>query len=106
MQYFAMVFGALFVPYLVIQKCRQTMTTTGVGATYNYLTQAAPAQAAVPTTSFQQAISVGGATPEAASAAPHQGGCNDLTEVVAPTMRQNEIGSPTALQFMGRKITV
>ena len=32
--------------------------------------------------------------------------CSDLTEVVAPTMRQNEIGSPTALQFMGRKITV
>ena len=72
MQYFAMVSGALFVPYLVIQKCRQAATTTSAGATYNYLTQAAPAQAAVTTTSFQQAIAVGGATSEATPAAPHQ----------------------------------
>ena len=48
--------------------------------------KAAPAQAAVITTSFQQAISVGGVTPEATAAAPHQGGCNDLVnEVVSPT---------------------
>ena len=32
--------------------------------------------------------------------------CSDLTEMVAPTMSQNEIGALTALQFMGRKITV
>jgi len=41
MQYFAMVSGALFVPYLVIQRCKQTTTATGAGATYNYLNQAA-----------------------------------------------------------------
>jgi hypothetical protein len=56
MQYFAMVSGALFVPYVVVQKCRQTTTTTGAGAIYDYLTQAASAQAAVTTTSFQQDI--------------------------------------------------
>ena len=108
MQYFTMVSGALFVPYLVVQKCRQATTTTGVGATYNYLTQAAPAQAAITTTSFQQAIAVGGATPEAASAAPHQGECNDLakSEVVSPTAGQREVVSPAAVQFMGKKIVV
>ena len=71
MQYFAMVSGALFMPYLVLQRCKQT--ATGAGATYNYLNKAAPVQAAVTTTSFQQDISVGGAIPEAASAVPHQG---------------------------------
>jgi len=68
--------------------------------------KAAPARATVTTTSFQQAISVGGATPEAASAAPHQGGCSNLTDMVAPRVHQNEIGTSTALEFMGRKITV
>ena len=104
MQYFAMVSGALFVPYLVIQKCRQAATTTSAGATYNYLTQAAPAQAAVTTTSFQQAIAVGGATSEATPAAPHQGGCSNFTDVDS-RVSQNEIGASTAL-FMGEKISV
>ena len=49
--------------------------------------KAAPAQAAVITTSFQQAISVGGVTQEAASA--------DLV---------NEVVSPTAVQFISKKI--
>ena len=104
MQYFAMVSGALFVPYLVIQKCKQAATTTSAGATYNYLTQAAPAQAAVTTTSFQQAIAVGGATSEATPAAPHQGGCSNLTNVET-RLGKNGIDVPTAL-FMGKKISV
>ena len=51
MQYVAMVSGTLFVPYLALQKCKQITTTTGAGATYNYLNQASPTQAAVTTTS-------------------------------------------------------
>ena len=49
--------------------------------------KAAPARAAVITTSFQQAISVGGVTPEAASAAPHLWylQLHGQKEVVAPT---------------------
>ena len=34
MQYFAMVSGAQFLPYVVLQKCKQTTATTGAGATY------------------------------------------------------------------------
>ena len=94
MQYFAMVSRALFVPYLVLQRCKQTTTATGAGANYNYLNQAAPVQAAVTTTWFQQDISVGGAVPEAASAAPHQGGCN----IVNP--------GTEGLSFMGQKVTM
>ena len=52
MQYVAMVSGTLFVPSLALQKCKQSTTTTGAGATYNYLNQAAPTQAAVTTTSI------------------------------------------------------
>ena len=106
MQYFAMASGALFVPYLVIQKCRQAATTTSAGDTYNYLTQAAPAQAAVTTTSFQQAIAVGGATSEATPAAPHQGECSNFTDLAGSRVSQNEIGAATALNFMGKKISV
>ena len=104
MQYFAMVSGALFVPYLVLQRCKQTTTATGAGATYNYLNQAAPVQAAVTTTSFQQDISVGGTVPEAASAAPHQGGCNILTSVTLTLV--GGTGGLANGQFMGRKLAL
>ena len=78
MQYFAMVSGTLFLPYVALQKCKQTTATTRAGATYNYLNQAAPASTAVTTTGIHQDILVGGSTAEAASAAPHQGGCSNI----------------------------
>jgi hypothetical protein len=52
MQYVAMVSGTLFVPYVALQKCKQITTTTGAGAAYNYLNQAAPTQTVVTTTSI------------------------------------------------------
>ena len=104
MQYFAMVSGALFVPYLVLQRCKQTTMATGAGATYNYLNQAAPAHAAVTTTSFQQDISVGGTVTEAVSAAPHQGGCNILTPETPTEM--GGAGGVASGQFMGIKVAL
>ena len=51
MQYVVMVSGTLCVPDVALQKCKQITNTTGAGATYNYLNQASPTQAAVTTTS-------------------------------------------------------
>ena len=75
LQYFAMVSGALFLPYVAYQKCKPSTTTTGAGATYNHLHQAAPAPAAVTSTAIHQEIQVGGAPAEARPAEPHQGAC-------------------------------
>jgi hypothetical protein len=97
MQYFAMESGTLFVPYLALQKCKHITTTTGAGATYNYLNQAAPTQAAVTTTSIQQDILVGVAAPEAASAAPHQGGCNIYRDKISGQIRQYPLSCQTYL---------
>ena len=76
LQYFALVSGALFLPYEALQRCKQSAATSGAGATYNYLIQAAPTPAAVTTTAIHQEIQVGGTPAEAAPAEPHQGGCN------------------------------
>ena len=72
LQYFELVSGTLFVPYVALQSCKQSATTSGAGATYNYLNQAAP------TTAIHQEIQVGGTPAEAAPAEPHQGGCNEF----------------------------
>ena len=75
---FLMVSGALFLLYVAYQKCKQSATTPGAGATYNYMSQAAPTPSAVTTTAIHQEIQVGGAPTEAAPAEPHQGGCNEF----------------------------
>ena len=78
LQYFSMVSGALFLPYVAYQKCKPSATNTGPGTTYNYMSQAAPAPAAVTTTAIHQEVQVGGAPAE-----PHHGGCSELKEFLA-----------------------
>ena len=81
---------ALFLPYVALQRCKQSATTPSAGATYNYLNQAAPPPAVMATTAIHQEVQVVGVPADAAPAEPHQGGCNEFRILQQEGVVRNE----------------
>ena len=86
LKYFALVSGALFLPYLAYKKCKSDAITTGAGTFNNYMSLAAPPSAAA-TEDIRQEIHVGGGPLEQGKAVLHKEGCRNSR--VRPSTRHS-----------------